>query len=77
MGSRDGQACEREILSFHIDFGEKRIPCLRTSAFKESMGMCLSRSACDPVKGLNDVNDRREWKGRGIASSQAFFLKKP
>lgn len=57
MGSRDGRGSEREILSFHIDFGEKRNPCLQTSAFKESMGMCLSRSVCDPVKGLSDVND--------------------
>lgn len=57
MGSRDGRGSEREILSFHIDFGEKRNPCLQTSAFKESMGMCLSQSVCDPVKGLSDVND--------------------
>lgn len=73
MGSRDGQACEREILSFHIDFGEKRIPCLRTSAFKESMGMCLSRSACDPVKGLNDVNDRRSGREEALPALRHFF----
>lgn len=42
--SEDWQKNEGEILSPSIDFGEKKIPSLRASAFKESMEMRLAES---------------------------------